>query len=201
MWLWTHSVKLRCGWLLYVINSLFISRPTAAHSAMITRASSPLYHRWRWWRWLWSCCSPDTRTAQSAAPRRENSTSGVLQRASPTSSSSSSLALSTVCSRQTLTIYYYYYTRLTASFSGQSRHQKDKTSLDVRYDGVLGCNGISWTICKQSTPRSRQITTPTQVFLQAGCFSCRPANSVKALKARKLWQYKINIFTTSRTSV
>ena len=42
---------------------------------------------------------------------------------------------------------YYHYTRLTASFSGQP--------------GVLGCNGISWTICKQSAPHSRQITTPT----------------------------------------
>jgi len=26
--------------------------------------------------------------------------------------------------------------------------------------GVLGCSGISWTICKQSAPRSRQITMP-----------------------------------------
>ena len=25
----------------------------------------------------------------------------------------------------------------------------------------FGCSGISWTICKQSAPRSRQITTPT----------------------------------------
>ena len=32
-----------------------------------------------------------------------------------------------------------------------SRHQKGKTSLDLneeRDDGVLGCSGISWTICK-----------------------------------------------------
>ena len=45
--------------------------------------------------------------------------------------------------------------------------------------------GISWAICK-SAPRSRQITTPAphhSVFLQAGCPSCRPTNSVKALKA------------------
>ena len=45
-----------------------------------------------------------------------------------------------------------------------SRYQKGKTSLDlteVRDDGVLGCSGISWTICKQSAPHSRQITTPT----------------------------------------
>jgi len=27
--------------------------------------------------------------------------------------------------------------------------------------GVLGCSCISWTICKQSAPTSRQITTPT----------------------------------------
>ena len=45
-----------------------------------------------------------------------------------------------------------------------SRYQKGKTSLDLneaRHDGVLGCSGISWTTCKQSAPRSRQITTQT----------------------------------------
>ena len=45
-------------------------------------------------------------------------------------------------------------------------------------------SGISWAICK-SASRSRQITTPVphhSVFLQAGCPSCRPTNSVKALK-------------------
>jgi len=26
---------------------------------------------------------------------------------------------------------------------------------------VLGCSGISWTICKQSAPHSRQMTMPT----------------------------------------
>jgi len=45
-----------------------------------------------------------------------------------------------------------------------SRYKKDKTSLDLdeaRDDRVLGYSGISWTICKQAAPRSRQITTPT----------------------------------------
>jgi len=45
------------------------------------------------------------------------------------------------------------------------------SDLDIG-DVVLGCCGISWTICKQSAPRSRQITTPTphhSIFLQAGC--------------------------------
>ena len=44
------------------------------------------------------------------------------------------------------------------------QYWKGKTSLDLneaRDDGVLGCSGISWTICKQSAPRSRQITTST----------------------------------------
>jgi len=41
-------------------------------------------------------------------------------------------------------------------------------------------SGISWTICK-SAPRSRQITMPAPH--QAGCPSCHPTNSIKALKA------------------
>ena len=43
---------------------------------------------------------------------------------------------------------------------------------------------ISWAVCK-SVPRSRQITTLAPhcsvTFLQAGCPSCRPTTSVKAL--------------------
>ena len=44
----------------------------------------------------------------------------------------------------------------------------------------------TWAICK-SAPRCRQITMPAphhSVFLQAGCPSCCPTNSIKALKAR-----------------
>ena len=45
-----------------------------------------------------------------------------------------------------------------------SRYQTGKTSLDLneaRNDGVMGCSGKTWTICKQSAPHSREITTPT----------------------------------------
>jgi len=45
-----------------------------------------------------------------------------------------------------------------------SWYQKGKTSRDLneaRGDWVWGGSGISWTMCKQSAPRSRQITTPT----------------------------------------
>ena len=54
----------------------------------------------------------------------------------------------------------------------------------LKQETVSG-SGINWAICK-SAPRSRQITTPAPPplsFLQAGCPSCRPTNSVKALKA------------------
>jgi len=45
-----------------------------------------------------------------------------------------------------------------------SQYQKGKTSLDLNeatVDGIWDDSGISWTICKQSAPRSRQISTPT----------------------------------------
>jgi len=46
---------------------------------------------------------------------------------------------------------------------------------------TVGGSGISWTICK-SAPRPRQIaSTPPLSFLQAGCPSCHPTNSVKRL--------------------
>jgi len=55
-------------------------------------------------------------------------------------------------------------------FSGTSwvrRYEKGKTSLDLneaRDDGVLGCSGISWTICKQSAPRCRHQHVIAQFF-------------------------------------
>ena len=65
-----------------------------------------------------------------------------------------------------------------------SRYQIGETNLDFTEARESG-SGISWAICKSAT-RSRQITTPAphhSVFLQAGCPSCCPTNSVKALKA------------------
>jgi len=41
-----------------------------------------------------------------------------------------------------------------------SRYQKDKIGLRLNEARVWGCSGISWTICKQSAPHSRQTTTP-----------------------------------------
>ena len=73
-----------------------------------------------------------------------------------------------------------------------SRYQKGKTrkvktNLDLLEQEIVSGCGICWqcwAICKVCT--SSQTTTPTShhsVFLQAGYPSCRPTNSVKALKA------------------
>jgi len=50
---------------------------------------------------------------------------------------------------------------------------------------------------KQSAPRSRQTPTPHHLFLQTGCSSWRPTNSVKALKASQ-WngKYKMRPIAT-----
>ena len=81
-----------------------------------------------------------------------------------------------------------HYTYLTASSrpTRVSQYQKGTARLDLNEsgdDGILGYTGISWTICKQSAPRSRQPHQHLSTeFLQAGCSSWHPANSVRALK-------------------
>jgi len=64
--------------------------------------------------------------------------------------------------------------------------QKGKTKQDLLQQETVNGSGISRLICK-SAPHSRQITMPAphhSVFLQDGCPSCCPTNSVKALKAK-----------------
>jgi len=84
------------------------------------------------------------------------------------------------------------HTRLTAPFPGLPRWagtRKVKLIWILLKQETVSGSGISWAICK-SAPRSRQITTPAphhSVFLQTGCPSCRPTNSVKALKG--IWQW------------
>jgi len=57
-----------------------------------------------------------------------------------------------------LILLLYPFNGLFHTTTWVSWHQKGKTSLDLneaRNDGVWGCSGISWTICKQSAPRTR----------------------------------------------
>jgi len=80
------------------------------------------------------------------------------------------------------------HTRLTALFPGLpgwAGTRKVKPIWILLTQETVSGSGISWAIGK-SAPRNRQITMPAphhSVFLQAGCPSCRPTNSVKALKA------------------
>jgi len=65
------------------------------------------------------------------------------------------------------------------------RYQKGKTNLDFTEARDSEWQWHQLGICK-SAPRSstdNHASTPPLSFLQAGCPSCRPTNSVKALKA------------------
>ena len=87
------------------------------------------------------------------------------------------------------------HTRLTALFPGRpwwAGTRKVKPIWILLKQETVSGSSISWAICK-SAPCSRQITTPAphhSVFLQAGCPSCRPTNSVKSLKAMR-WERNI----------
>ena len=78
-------------------------------------------------------------------------------------------------------------------FSGTtqvSRYQKGKTSLDF-----TGARDSEWQwhqlghmqVCTLLQPDNHASTPPPLSFLQAGCPSCHPTNSVKALKASLLY--------------
>ena len=88
-------------------------------------------------------------------------------------------------------------------FSGTtrvSRYQKGETIWILLKQETVSGSGISWAICK-SASRSRQTTTPVphhSVFLQAGCPSCRPTNSVKALKVQNPTKNKLQKTTRSK---
>ena len=103
-------------------------------------------------------------------------------------------------------VYYTHtHTRLTALFLGVPRSagtRKAKPIWILLEQETVSGSGISWGICK-SAPCSRQITTPVphhSVFLQAGCPSCRPTNSVKALKAMKGVYYTCNLISLTVSS-
>ena len=73
-------------------------------------------------------------------------------------------------------------------FSGTtqvSRYQKSKTNLDFTEarDSEWQWNQLGHMQVCTSLQTDNHASTPPLSFLQAGCSSCRPTNSVKALKA------------------
>jgi len=78
--------------------------------------------------------------------------------------------------------------RLTALFSRTtrvSRYQKGKTKLDFTEasDSEWQWHQLGHMQDCTSLQTDNHASTPPLSFLQAGCPSCRPTNSVKALKA------------------
>ena len=80
------------------------------------------------------------------------------------------------------------HTRLTALCPGLprvSRYQKGKTNLDFTEatDSEWQWHQLGHMQVCTSLQVDNHASTPPLSFLQAGCPSCRPTNSVKAMKA------------------
>ena len=91
--------------------------------------------------------------------------------------------------------------RYTHTFNGRmsgttwvSRYQKGKTNLDFTEARDSEWQWHQLQVCTSLQTDNHANTSPLS-FLQAGCPSCRPTNSVKALKGRPLPE---EIFTHSR---
>jgi len=71
-----------------------------------------------------------------------------------------------------------------------SRYQKGKTNLDFTEarDSEWQWHQLGHMQVCTSLQTDNRASTPPLSFLQAGCPSCRPTNSVKALKAHKMLQ-------------
>jgi len=85
-----------------------------------------------------------------------------------------------VCTTHTHTFY--------GPFSGTTQvswYQKGKTNLDFTEarDGEWQWHQLGHMHVCTSLQADNHASTPTLSFLQAGCPSCHPTNSVKALKA------------------
>jgi len=85
-------------------------------------------------------------------------------------------------------LHTHTHTRLTALFSWTtqvSRYHKGKTNLDFTEakDSEWQWHQLGRMQVCISLQTDNRTSTPPLCFLLAGCPSCRPTNSVKALKA------------------
>jgi len=76
-----------------------------------------------------------------------------------------------------------------------SRYQKGKTNLDFTEarDSEWQSNPLGHMQVCTALQTDNHASTPTTQFLQAGCPSCRPTNSVKALKALSCSKFMLRI--------
>ena len=90
-----------------------------------------------------------------------------------------------------MTVHTHTHTHLTALCPGLprvSQYQKGKTNLDFTEarDSEWQWNPLGHMQVCNSFQTDNHASTPLLTFLQAGCPSCRPTNSVKALRAIRL---------------
>jgi len=64
-----------------------------------------------------------------------------------------------------------------------SRYPKDKTNLDITEARDSEWHQLGHMQVCTALQTDNHASTPPLTFLQAGCPSCRPTNSAKALKA------------------
>jgi len=76
-----------------------------------------------------------------------------------------------------------------------SRYQKGKTNLDFTEarDSEWQWHQVGHMQVCTSLQTDNHASTPPLSFLQAGCTSCHPANSIKALKDNHLYNIKKKI--------
>jgi len=76
-----------------------------------------------------------------------------------------------------------------------SRYQKGKTNLDFTEarDSEWQWHQLGHMQVYTSPQTDNNASTPPLSFLQAGCPSCRPTNSVKALKAKTSYYKRVNL--------
>ena len=94
------------------------------------------------------------------------------------------------CSSYHTHTHTHTHTHLMAFFPGQPRwastRKVEPIWILLKQETVSG-SGISWARCKSAlapdNSHANHAITPPPSFLQARCPSCRPTNSVKALKA------------------
>jgi len=81
-----------------------------------------------------------------------------------------------------------------------SRYQKGKTDLDFTEarDNEWQWHQLGHMQVSISLQTDKNANTPPLSFLQTGCPSCHPTNSVKALKAYAMHALLPKIYTTAR---
>jgi len=125
-------------------------------------------------------------TARSAAESPMQQRSSSLCRKQPSQCLQAPVATS--CTTHTNRLYASTRHTFNNPFSGTTQvswYQKGKTNLDfteARYSEWQWHQLGHMQVCT-SLQTDNHANTPLLSFLQAGCPSCRPTNSVKALKA------------------